>query len=136
MDLTPHGQGFSFLDSMVVVEEGKRARGTKWLDPAAPYFADHFPGRPLMPGVLLIECAAQLAGAFWQRLRRESEPAPVFLAAIQQFRFTTAVLPGQTLDVDVELDKDAGTLAQFSAVLYVDKTVVAQGKLVMSLQAA
>ena len=53
MMLTPHGPGFSFLDTLAVVEPGKRARGTKWLDPKSAFFADHFPGNPLMPGVLL-----------------------------------------------------------------------------------
>ena len=136
MTITPHGPGFSFLDRFEIIEPGKRARGSKWLDPAARYFADHFPGRPLMPGVLLVECAAQTAGAFWQRLRNQAEATPVFLAAVQQFRFTKPVSPGEVIEMEVELERDAGTLAQFSAEIRVGATVVAQGKIVMSLQAA
>ena len=63
MSLTPHGPGFSFLDSFEILEPGKRGRGRKWLNPKLAFFADHFPGNPLMPGVLLVECAAQAAGA-------------------------------------------------------------------------
>ena len=126
MSLTPHGPGFSFLDALEILEPGKRARGRKWLDPAAPYFADHFPGHPLMPGVLLIESGAQAAGALWQ------QEGAVFLAAIQQFRFLQPVLPGQTLEIEVALGKDFGTLAQFDVLLRVGATVVAQGKLAMS----
>jgi 3-hydroxymyristoyl/3-hydroxydecanoyl-(acyl carrier protein) dehydratase len=126
MSLTPHGPGFSFLDSFEVLEPTKRGHGRKWLDPASPYFADHFPGNPLMPGVLLVECAAQAAGALWQK------EGTVFLAAVQQFRFLQPVLPGQTLEIDVTLEKEFGPLAQFDAVLHVVSTVVAQGKLAIS----
>ena len=125
MMLTPHGPGFSFLDTLAVVEPGKRARGTKWLDPKSAFFADHFPGNPLMPGVLLIECAAQAAGALWQRPQ-------AFLAGVQQFRFLKSVRPGQTVDIAATLEKDFGALAQFDVILLVDHTTVAQGKLTMS----
>jgi 3-hydroxyacyl-[acyl-carrier-protein] dehydratase len=126
MSLTPHGPGFSFLDSFEIIEPRKRGRGRKWLDPGAPFFADHFPGNPLMPGVLLIECAAQAAGVLW----RPSGGA--FLAAVSQFRFRKPVLPGQILDIEVTLEKEMGAFAQFDAVLRVGPTVVTQGKLTLS----
>jgi 3-hydroxyacyl-[acyl-carrier-protein] dehydratase len=126
MSLTPHGPGFSFLDSFEILELGKHGRGRKWLDPAARFFADHFPGNPLMPGVLLIECAAQAAGVLWQPV------GAAFLAGVSQFRFRKPVLPGQTLDIDVTLEKEFGAFAQFDAVLRVGETVTAQGKLTLS----
>ena len=126
MSLTPHGPGFSFVDSFEMIEPGKRGRGSKWLDPAAPFFADHFPGNPLMPGVLLIECAAKTAGALWQK------PGAAFLAAVMQFRFVKPVFPDQKLEIDVTLEKDFGALAQFEAVLRVNSEVVAQGRLTLS----
>jgi 3-hydroxyacyl-[acyl-carrier-protein] dehydratase len=126
MSLTPHGPGFSFLDSFDVLEPGKSGRGRKWLDPAAPFFADHFPGKPVMPGVLMIECAAQAAGVLWR------QKGGAFLAAANQFRFRRPVLPGQTLEIEVTLEKELGAFAQFDAVLRVGGTVVAQGKLTLS----
>ena len=123
MSLTPHGPGFSFLDSIEI--ESNQAHGKKWLDPASPYFADHFPGNPLMPGALLIECAAQAAGALWRQPQ-------AFLAGVQQFRFLKPVLPGQTVEIEVALEKDFGALAQFDVMLSVAGTTVAQGKLTMS----
>jgi 3-hydroxyacyl-[acyl-carrier-protein] dehydratase len=128
MSLTPHGPGFSFLDAIEVLESGKRARGRKWLDPVSPYFADHFPGKPLMPGVLLIECAAHAAGALWKQEQ-------AFLASVQQFRFTKPVLPGETVEIAVTLEKDFGALAQFDVILSVGQETVAQGKLTMSRNA-
>lgn len=126
MSMTLHGPGFSFLDSFEALEPGKRGRGRKWLDPAAPFFADHFPGNPVMPGVLMIECAAQAAGVLWR------QEGGAFLAAVSQFRFRKPVLPGQTLEIEVTLEKELGSFAQFDAMLRVSETVVAQGKLTLS----
>ena len=114
------------MDSFDVLEPGKRGRGRKWLDPAAPFFADHFPGQPVMPGVLMVECAAQTAGVLWR------PEGGAYLAAVNQFRFRRPVLPGQTLEIEVTLEKELGAFAQFDAVLRVGETVVAQGKLTLS----
>ena len=126
MSLTPHGPGFSFLDSFEIIDPQKRGRGRKWLDPASPFFADHFPGSPLMPGVLLIECAAQAAGVLWQA------SGGAYLVAVSQFRFRKPAVPGQTLEIEVTLEKELGAFAQFEAVLRVGPTVVSQGKLTLS----
>jgi 3-hydroxyacyl-[acyl-carrier-protein] dehydratase len=126
MSLTPHGPGFSFLDSFEVLEPCKRGCGRKWLNPKLVFFADHFPGNPLMPGVLLVECAAQAAGVLWQ------PPGPAFLAGVSRFQFRKPVLPDQTLEIEVTLEKELGAFAQFDAVLRVGETVVAQGKVTLS----
>src|SRR5579862_5353513 len=123
MSLTPHGPGFSFIDSFEIIEPGKRGRGRKYLDPALPFFAHHFPGNPVMPGVLLIECAAQTAGVLWQ------QSGGAYLASVGQFRFRKPVLPGQTLEIEVVLGKEMGAFAQFEATLRVGETVVTQGEL-------
>src|SRR5260221_13185985 len=75
MSLTPHGPGFSFLDSFEITVAGREGLGRKWLDPRLPFFADHFPGRPLMPGVLLIECGAQTAGGLLAAMPGAEAPA-------------------------------------------------------------
>lgn len=141
MSLTPHGPGFSFID---VVEplpgEPPRLRATKWLDPAMPFFADHFPDRPLMPGVLIIEMAAQTAGALWGRLSGGTTTAPVAfsLAQVMDFRLRHPALPGDTLACEVELDRDFGSLAQFLVVVTLAgrADVVARGKIILARPSA
>jgi 3-hydroxyacyl-[acyl-carrier-protein] dehydratase len=132
MSLTPHGPGFSFLDAFAVTEPGRRGEGRKWLDPQLPFFADHFPGEPLMPGVLLIETAAQAAGALWASTLSGGGPSRFVLAQIVQFKILQPVRPDETVITEVTFDHLLGTLAQFSVVLTVNQAEVAGGRLILS----
>jgi 3-hydroxyacyl-[acyl-carrier-protein] dehydratase len=132
MSLTPHGAGFSFLDSFEILVAGSEGRARKWLDPQMPFFGDHFPGRPLMPGVLLIECGAQAAGALWASTLAAEAPAHFVLAQVLQFKMQQAVLPGETLETNVFLENTFGRLAQFGVTLRVGQVEVARGRLVLS----
>ena len=132
MNPTPHGPGFSFLDAFEVTVAGREGRGRKWLDPQLPFFTDHFPGQPLMPGVLLIECAAQTAGALWASTQAADAPAHFILAQVMQFKIQQPVLPGETIETEVMLDTTFGQLAQFDATLRVNQIEVARGRIVLS----
>jgi len=130
--LTPHGRSFSFVDTCDVFETEKRALGAKWLDPKSPFFEAHFPGKPLMPGVLLVECAAQVAGILWQIIDKADSKTPLFLAQVGQFRFLKPVLPKETVRIEVILEKEMGPLAQFASILWVGHDRVAQGGFALS----
>jgi 3-hydroxymyristoyl/3-hydroxydecanoyl-(acyl carrier protein) dehydratase len=132
--LTPHGPGFRFIDRF---EQQDTSTGTGWktLDPDLPFFADHFPGRPLMPAVLLVECAAQTAGVLWMKDSTQPD-TPLFLAGIDQFRILGPVAPGQTLETRVTLIKELGALAQFESESRIGERAVARGRFMMSRQLA
>lgn len=130
--LTPHGPGFSFLDSFTLTIPSQRGYGKKWLDPKLPFFSDHFPDRPVMPAVLLVECAAQAAGALWASLSEETQPTPFSLAQILQFKVCSPVLPAATVQTEVILERSLGKLAQFGVTLTVNGAEVARGQIVLS----
>jgi 3-hydroxyacyl-[acyl-carrier-protein] dehydratase len=133
MAFTPHGPGFSFLDEFKILESGVKAQGMKWLDPHLPFFVDHFPGNPLMPGVLLTESGAQTAGALWQSISPDPS-AFISLAQIEKFRLLHPVRPGEMLRMEVTLEKDFGSLARFQADIWVDPNLVASGVIILSRQ--
>jgi 3-hydroxymyristoyl/3-hydroxydecanoyl-(acyl carrier protein) dehydratase len=132
MSLTPHGPGFSFLDAFEIGATGREGRGRKWLDPKLPFFADHFPSEPLMPGVLLIECGAQTAGALWASILAQETGRAFILAQVVQFKIQKPVRPGDTLETESTLENSFGELAQFSLVLRVGETEVARGRIVLA----
>jgi 3-hydroxyacyl-[acyl-carrier-protein] dehydratase len=132
--LTPHGPGFRFIDRF---EKTGPQSGSAWkhLDPSAPYFTDHFPGNPVMPAVLIVECAAQAAGVLL--LHGSSDCAtPLFLASIDQFRILGPVLPNETLQTNITVEKELGPLVFFSAECFVGERTVARGRLLLSRQLA
>ncbi|MFH1066284.1 MAG: hypothetical protein V1746_00030 [bacterium] len=129
--LTPHGPGFSFIDDVEILEKGRSLRAVKWLDPAAPFFCDHFPEMPLMPAVLLAEAAAQAAGKLWASVHGQEKPQPYVLAQIERFRVKRNALPGQTLEIRVVLEKDFGALARFQAGVKVKDIDIAEGVIIL-----
>ena len=132
---TPHGPGFSFVDRVEVDPSLGSAKGEKWLDPAMPFFADHFPGRPLMPGVLLIEAAAQTAGCLWGARRHNQEPEPFSLVRVDKFKLSAPVLPGALLAIEAKWLRDFGPMAEFEARLSVEGQPVASGMVVLAAAA-
>lgn len=131
--LTPHGKSFSFLDTFDLTDAPSQGVGTKWLDPALPFFADHFPGKPLMPAVLLIECGAQAAGALWGSIQGAEAPVRFVLAQVLQFKIQRSVFPGEKIETKVTLEKSLGKLAQFEVVLSVNQLNVARGKIMLGV---
>lgn len=126
--ILPHRPPFLWVDRVEIVEPGVRCVGSKHIDPQAPFFAGHFPGDPILPGVFLVEAAAQTAGIMMGAAGPTSG-AQKRLAAVNQFKFLRPVLPGSVLEVETRLLVEREGMALVSAVVTVAGEVVATGQL-------
>jgi len=126
--ILPHRAPFLWIDRVESVEPGVRCVASKHIDPRAPFFAGHFPGDPILPGVFLVEAAAQTAGIM-MGASGSAKGTEKRLAAINQFKFRKPVYPGALLEIETRLLVEREGMALVSAVLSVAGEVVASGQL-------
>ncbi|HEX8324541.1 MAG TPA: phosphopantetheine-binding protein [Tepidisphaeraceae bacterium] len=125
----PHGPAFRFVSRVDEVTPGKSARGVWNLNGSEAFFAAHFPGRPLVPGVLLIEALAQLSG-----FTTERATASAGKLAHADVRFESAVTPPAVVELTATVVRELGPLLQCDVVATVDGTVAARGTVTLALE--
>ncbi len=127
MRLIPHRYPFLLIDRLVDVTLGESVTGIKNVTINEPFFQGHFPGRPVMPGVLIIEAMAQTAGALvMHSLGFESEGRLVYFMSIDNARFRKPVLPGDTLYLHTVKQHRRQNIWKFSGAAKVDGNIVAE----------
>ncbi len=129
MRMIPHRYPFLMIDRVVDIVTDKQAVGVKAVSIGEPHFQGHFPERPVMPGVLIIEAMAQTAAVLVvATLGAEAEGKLVYFMSIDKVRFRKPVFPGDTIYVHVEKDRNRGNVWRFTGVAKVGDAVVAEAK--------
>lgn len=131
-ELLPHRYPFLLVDRVTYVEPGLKAQGYKNLTANEQFFEGHFPFKPIMPGVLMIEALAQL-GCVTILLKDDYKDRLGVLAGVDGFKFRSMVIPGDRLDLEVELIKMKGPVGKMKAVAKVGDKIACEGEITFSV---
>ncbi len=127
MRAIPHRYPFLMIDRMVDVQLGVSATGIKNVTVNEQFFQGHFPGHPVMPGVLIIEAMAQTAAVLVvSTLGKEFEGKVVYFMTVENAKFRRPVVPGDQLHIHVIKERNRGNVWKFRSVAKVDDTSVAE----------
>ena len=132
LDIIPHRHPFMLLDTIEELEQGVRAVGKKCVSFNEPYFAGHFPGHPVMPGVLIIEALAQ-TGAVAMLGLPEWKGKTAYFVGIDKAKFKQKVVPGDVLMLETKIVRVKGPIGVGEAVATVNGKVVAKAELTFAI---
>jgi beta-hydroxyacyl-ACP dehydratase FabZ len=134
MKLLPHRYPFLLVDRILECDEEKHIVGLKNVTMNEPFFQGHFPGLPVMPGVLQLEAMAQTAGILLNRISGNSDGIPFFMG-IDGARFRKVVKPGDQLRIEIEITKLRSKLARFKGKVLVDGKVASEAEMMCMIGA-
>ncbi len=131
LEQLPHRYPFLLVDRVLELDTGVRIRGLKNVTINEPFFPGHFPGQPVMPGVLIIEAMAQLAGvlALVSAGRTAGEDSIFYLAGVDKARFKRPVTPGDQLLMSAEMLQQRRTLTRFACRAEVDGKLACEAEI-------
>jgi 3-hydroxyacyl-[acyl-carrier-protein] dehydratase len=134
MTILPHAYPFLLVDRIIEIEPGKRIVGIKNVTYNEPFFPGHFPGRPIMPGVLIVEAMAQTAGVLVFNTLSEGERNKlVYFLGMDNVKFRKPVVPGDQLRLELEITKHRQSIWGFKGKALVDGKLVAEAELLAML---
>ena len=131
--ILPHRDPFLLLDEVLELDPGRRVVARREVRAEDPWFAGHFPERPVMPGVLIVEAMAQ-AGAVAVLIEEENRGKIAFFAGIDDCRFKRVVSPGDVLTLTCEIETVRGPIGRGKATAHVDDELAARGTLTFAVE--
>ncbi|SHI38115.1 3-hydroxyacyl-ACP dehydratase FabZ [Lutispora thermophila] len=131
-NIIPHRYPFLLVDRIIELEEGKRAVGIKNVTVNEPFFQGHFPGNPIMPGVLIVEAMAQVGAVSILAMEEYKGKLAVF-TGIDKLRFKKQVVPGDTLRMEVTMLAMKRGIGKAKAEAYVGDQLAVSGELMFAI---
>ncbi len=128
----PHGPEFRFVDQLTHLDSGVSGKGEYLVRGDEAFLRGHFPGQPLMPGVLLLEALAQLAGVVAQSDPYVASLPGLKLTALRGVKILGSAVPGETLQIEARITGRMGNLVQAQGSVSVGGRIVAQGDLTLA----
>ena len=128
MKLLPHRYPFLLVDKVIECDDQKRIVAIKNVTMNEPFFQGHFPGEPVMPGVLQLEAMAQAAGVLLNRVAGDTDGIPFFMG-IDGARFRRVVRPGDQLRIEIDITKLRAKIARFDAKAYVGEELASEASM-------
>lgn len=132
MDIIPHRYPFLLVDKAEIHEDGLGATGYKNVTMNEPHFQGHFPGLPVMPGVLIIEALAQV-GAIALLSQEEMKGKVAYFGGIKEAKFRQKVVPGDVLKLECRIIKQRGPIGIGEAIATVDGKIAAKAELTFAI---
>ncbi len=129
MAILPHRYPFLLVDRILSFEPGKKIVGLKNVSINEPFFQGHFPGRPIMPGVLIIEAMAQMAGVLANKSSKAKEGQIIYFLGIDKAKFRKPVLPGDQLRIEIEVIHERFPFWKLKGMAYVEDKLVSEAEL-------
>jgi len=134
MDILPHRYPFLLVDRILELEQGKRCKALKNVTINEEFFQGHFPGLPIMPGVLIVEALAQTSGFITHSVDGNPEKKILLFAGIDNVRFKLPVVPGDQLILESELVANKRALWIYQGKAFVDGKLVTEAEIRMVTQ--
>jgi UDP-3-O-[3-hydroxymyristoyl] N-acetylglucosamine deacetylase/3-hydroxyacyl-[acyl-carrier-protein] dehydratase len=134
MRVLPHRYPFLLVDRVIELEDGKRVVGIKNVTINEPFFQGHFPGHPIMPGVLIIEAMAQVGGILLMGTVPDPESKVVYFVSLDNVKWRKPVRPGDQLRFELDVVQIRGSLCKMKGVAKVDGAVVAEADMAAMLR--